>query len=180
MSKREQIKINYDKTANTLKRLSQGDRATLVCNGDRKPVTVVAQAPQPRSYIVEDERGGRYRRTRSQLITRTASSAVTRETARQPPKSEFSSRSPSIISMTGFRRRRRKPKPIGSQNAAVTTQAQGSPASSESVMLDVSGDYESPVSTRDQSCTSSSHEVPIERSKERTARMLTHRFHDNE
>ncbi|XP_022816936.1 uncharacterized protein K02A2.6-like [Spodoptera litura] len=173
LSKREQIKINYDKSANTLKRLSQGDRATLVCNGARKPVTVVAQAAQPRSYIVEDERGGRYRRTRSQLITRTASSAeIIRETVRQPSDNEFSCKLPSVISMAGYRRRRRKPESTGSQNTVVPTRAQASPANSEY--------HESPVGSRDQSCTSSPHEIPIERSKERTARMLNHLFQYNE
>ena len=162
---------------------SKGDKATLVCNGDRKPVTVVAQASQPRSYIVEDDRGGRYWRTRSQLIMRTAGRTETvREISRRPSDGVVSSKTPSLVTMTGVRRRRQsrvvaKLPDCPLEQAKVISQVQPSPANNN---LNVSGSYESPVGTHDQSCTPSPHEVPIERSKERTARMLTHLFFGRE
>lgn len=175
MTSRKQIKTNYDKTAKKLKSLSAGDRATLIGNGDRKRVTIVAPASQPRSYIVEDERGGRYRRTRSQLVMRTAGSTERiEESARQLADSVGGSKSPSVVTATGIRRRKQR------TQAEVPNQAQTSPANnSQSVLLDESGEYESPGDTSDHSSTSSPHVFPIERSKERTARMLTN-FLDNE
>lgn len=175
MTNRKQIKINYDKSANTLKSLSSGEKATLTSNGDRKLVTIVARSTQPRSYIVEDERGSRYRRTRSQLVSRTT--GVRRplqtvgESTRQPPDRVGSSKTPSVVTATGLRRRRQR------VQAEVQTQAQASPASNNhSLLLDESGEYESPGDIRDHSSTPSPLAVPIERSKERTVRMLTNLF----
>ncbi|KAL4721492.1 hypothetical protein ACJJTC_002183 [Scirpophaga incertulas] len=75
----------YDKSSRPLQQIYPGDKAVLVCPKDnRKHVKIVAQAAQPRSYIVEDEFGNKFRRTRSHLVVRNTSKIGTRQQTSAP------------------------------------------------------------------------------------------------
>ncbi|KAL4714440.1 hypothetical protein ACJJTC_017735 [Scirpophaga incertulas] len=74
IEKNNYIKEMYDKSSRPLQQIYPGDKAVLVCPKDnRKHVKIVAKAAQPRSYIVEDEFGNKFRRTRSHLVVRNMS-----------------------------------------------------------------------------------------------------------
>ncbi|XP_052746964.1 uncharacterized protein LOC128199832 [Bicyclus anynana] len=72
LSRQEEMKRRFDKRANPLRDLAVGEKVTLADGTGRKPVSVVARAPEPRSYLVRDNRGKVCRRTRRHLIARTA------------------------------------------------------------------------------------------------------------
>ncbi|XP_063547273.1 uncharacterized protein K02A2.6-like [Cydia strobilella] len=72
LHQRDNIKKNYDRSAKLLSPLWPGQRATLIDGSDKKPVTVVGSAPEPRSFVVADSQGRRYRRNRRQLVARQA------------------------------------------------------------------------------------------------------------
>ncbi|XP_052746701.1 uncharacterized protein K02A2.6-like [Bicyclus anynana] len=72
LNRQEEMKRRFDKRANPLRDLAVGEKVTLADGTGRKPVSVVARAPEPRSYLVRDHRGKVCRRTRRHLIARTA------------------------------------------------------------------------------------------------------------
>lgn len=90
MAQRDVVKKHYDKSARPPKCLLPGDQATLINNNERKLISVVKRAPEPRSYIVQDKRGMRYRRTRAQLVRRTSQSVQDEDTVfTDSPTSSF-------------------------------------------------------------------------------------------
>lgn len=70
MAKWRYVKEQYDKSAQVLGKVVIGDKATLFCNGHRKPVTIVETTSKPRLFIVQDSEGNKFRRTRSHLAMR--------------------------------------------------------------------------------------------------------------
>nr|XP_034824747.1 uncharacterized protein K02A2.6-like [Maniola hyperantus] len=71
LKRQKGIKQHFDKHATPLRDLSAGERVILADGVRRKPVSVVARAPEPRSYFVRDDAGRVCRRTRRHLIART-------------------------------------------------------------------------------------------------------------
>ncbi|CAG9089362.1 unnamed protein product [Plutella xylostella] len=70
MSHKKKSNSNYNKTARDLPTLKQGDRVVLAGDNIGRPVKVIAKSSEPRSYIVEDAVGRRYRRNRRHLVAR--------------------------------------------------------------------------------------------------------------
>lgn len=183
ISNRDKTKKYYDRSAKPLKPLSPGDKATLISNNIRKPVSVISRASQPRSYIVKDDCGNQYRRTRSQLVVRTPSltASVNKLSRRSNCIIDNYNKAPLLATKTAVRRRKQK---AGhgqqddmslAQTPQVQVQAEAATGSTLSVLLDTGDNNKSPTgSVNEQS--PSPPAVPITRSKERTARMLTDLF----
>ncbi|CAH0714612.1 unnamed protein product, partial [Brenthis ino] len=72
LKQQEKQKYNYDKTTKCLPVLHNNDKVVMVDGKQRKLVKVLHQAVEPRSYIVEDEAGRKYRRNRRHLVRRRA------------------------------------------------------------------------------------------------------------
>ncbi|CAF4937242.1 unnamed protein product [Pieris macdunnoughi] len=70
MSYKKKSNSNYNKTARDLPTLKQGDRVVLAGDNIGRPVKVIVKSSEPRSYIVEDAEGRRYRRNRRHLVAR--------------------------------------------------------------------------------------------------------------
>lgn len=183
ISNRDKTKKYYDRSAKPLKPLSPGDKATLISNDIRKPVSVISRASQPRSYIVKDVCGNQYRRTRSQLVARTPSptESVNKLSRRSTVITDNNNKAPLLAMKTAVRRRkqkaghgRRDDMPLA-QTPQVQVQAEGATGSALSVLLDTGENNRSPTgSVNEQSPTPPT--VPITRSKERTTRMLADLF----
>ncbi|CAK1580707.1 unnamed protein product [Parnassius mnemosyne] len=91
MQQRKYNKLQYDKSAKPLRTLLPGNKAILVDNGNRKPVSIIRPSQEPRSFIVQDSRGRRLRRNRRHLIVRYADSDETRPAACAPSASNAKS-----------------------------------------------------------------------------------------
>lgn len=70
MQQREKNKKHFDRSAKPLSTLVPGQEATLIDGGKRKPVTVINRTPEPRSFMVVDRQGRKYRRNRRHLVAR--------------------------------------------------------------------------------------------------------------
>lgn len=178
LTKRRYMKEQYDRSAQPLGEVSVGDKATLVCHGDRKPVTIVARAQTPRSFIVEDRQGNKFRRSRAHLVVRMPTgSSVTSPTPLAPSASlSFrSNKSPScgfdprVVPGIIRRRRNEVAECENKEQLQMTNTASHTPS-----MLDssLSSSFNSRVSKAAPSPSPSPPSVPIQRSRERTARML--------
>ena len=64
----QQQKVYYDRHANSLPLLDEEEHVRMRDGKIWKPVTVTKNASEPRSYIVQDPEGRKYRRNRSQLL----------------------------------------------------------------------------------------------------------------
>jgi hypothetical protein len=64
----QQQKVYHDKHANSLLSLEEGEHVRMRYGKSWKPVMVTKNANEPRSYIVQNTEGRKYRRNRSQLL----------------------------------------------------------------------------------------------------------------
>ncbi|KAL4720153.1 hypothetical protein ACJJTC_015080 [Scirpophaga incertulas] len=146
---------------------------------NRKHVKIVAQAAQPRSYIVEDEFGNKFRRTRSHLVVRNTSKIGTRQQTSAPLAQVCPLQKRSVLfsdynsAAVTFRRIRNKKRyttnmscdeSIPCIDSDASTLCFGDESSGTSSMAN--DGYESPLQSPPPP------NVPIERSRERTKRML--------
>ncbi|KAJ0169313.1 hypothetical protein K1T71_015197 [Dendrolimus kikuchii] len=173
LNNRLTIKKYYDRSAKSLERLSLGDKATMINNGTRKPVSVVARATQPRSYIVEDESGNRYRRTRSHLVVR-APGAPETKVYMGDKKTQKPVKTPAVP-----RRRKKSLDTTGSSPQAsrvvrsASSALEGEIEDLNSSFHSIADDY-SPNNTTDSSSYLSSPSpklIPVTRSKARLGQM---------
>lgn len=180
MANREEVKHHYDRSARPLPCLSPGDKATLLCNGSRKPVSIVAHAPEPRSYVVEDESGSRYRRTRSHLVLRSSPPESPGQPQSRASITAGSSDKSSTVWMSGVRRRR--PKTVTEEQQRTESQVEEKSGSVTSTPQSVIAENQPEAMERDDEysfesgtdeSTPSSPVVSITRTRERTTRMLT-------
>lgn len=70
LEQQQKQKFNYDRTAKPLPPLDVNDKVVIVDGKERKAGKVVQQAREPRSYIVEDQSGRKFRRNRRHLVRR--------------------------------------------------------------------------------------------------------------
>ncbi|CAB4011837.1 Hypothetical predicted protein [Paramuricea clavata] len=64
----QQQKVCHDKNANSLPSREEGEHVRMRDGKSWKPVTETKNASEPRSYIVQNPEGRKYRRNRSQLL----------------------------------------------------------------------------------------------------------------
>ena len=64
----QQQKVYYDRHANSLPLLDEEEHVRMRDGKSWKPVTVTKNASEPRTYIVQDPEGRKYRRNQSQLL----------------------------------------------------------------------------------------------------------------
>lgn len=174
MAQKYKGKCQHDRSAKSLKQINLGDKVTLVSNGQRKLVTIVARATEPRSYIVEDENGNRYRRTRSQLVLRTSSSkARSYSLPNKNMRDNYFSHNSKNIFLSVRRRRRKVTSSDGNDRFLISSPPQPQASTPTPASPPTTSSPLDKSHTSDDDVLSYQPLVPIERSRERTARMLT-------